>query len=187
MHKKILYFSVLILGVSILEVSIGGCKTKAPPKKKSATEMKIPHELKDIVEINAEGEILHYREESFWNNEDFSKILKSKDEFESEEISSFSKKLAENNKQLLNPKIEFNVTKKTTLLTCDIKGAMYNNNSYDFHWLLRDLPFDLYQFKQSRKELKYEGKINGVPTSIKLTFPYSLSHCHEHVWPARQR
>jgi len=46
-----------------------------------------------------------------------------------------------------------------------------------------DLPFDLYQFKQSEKELDYEGEINGVTTKIRLAFPYPIAHCHEHVWP----
>ena len=44
---------------------------------------------------------------------------------------------------------------------------------------------DLYQFKQSKEELNYEGEVNGVPTTIRLIFPYTIAHCHEHVWPAK--
>ena len=86
-------------------------------------------------------------------------------------------------KYAVNPKVEFNKTRKSTALICDVKGAMYSTNSYDFHWLLGDLLFDLYQFKQSEKELYYEGEINGVPITIRLIFPYIIAHCHEHVWP----
>jgi hypothetical protein len=51
------------------------------------------------------------------------------------------------------------------------------------HFLLGNWPFDLYQFKEYEKKLVYEGKINGVPTTVIFEFPYALSHCHEHVWP----
>ncbi len=56
----------------------------------------------------------------------------------------------------IEPKVEFNEARKSTILICRVKGAMYSTNSYEFHWLLRDLPFDLYQFKQSKKEFYYE-------------------------------
>jgi len=49
--------------------------------------------------------------------------------------------------------------------------------------LLADLTSDLYAFKQSEKELTYQGEINSAPTTIKLVFPYKIVHCHEHVWP----
>jgi hypothetical protein len=78
---------------------------------------------------------------------------------------------------------KFNEKKKSTTLKCDLKGAMYSTNSYDFHWLLRNLPFDLYQFKKLEKELHYDGKVNDVPMRIRLIFPYTVAHCHEHVWP----
>jgi len=142
-------------------------------------------ETKRIIEIEAEGEILHYQEESLWNEEGFSKILESKKEFESERINSFKKSLERYDKHVVNPKIEFDEVRKSTILICDVKGAMYSTNSYDFHWLLGDLPFDLYQFKQSEKELNYEGEVNGIPTTIRLGFPYTIAHCHEHVWPAK--
>lgn len=137
---------------------------------------------KSVVQITAEGEILHYQNQSFWSEDDFSKILKSKDKFMLDEINSFNNSLQKHGIVMVNPKVEFDKENKSTKLICDIKGAMYSTNSYDFHWLLADLPFDLYAFEQSEKELTYQGKINGVPTTIKLIFPYKISHCHEHVW-----
>jgi hypothetical protein len=88
-------------------------------------------------------------------------------------------------KYAVNPEVEFNEVRKSTALTCDIKGATYSTNSYDFHWLLGDLPFDLYQFKQSEKELYYKGEVNDIPATIRLIFPYVIAHCHEHVWPGK--
>jgi len=111
-------------------------------------------EARQIIYIQAEAEILHYSRQSFWTDEEFSKILESKGKFESEYVAS------------------------------DIEGAMYSADSYDFDWLLGDLPFDLYQFEQSERELDYEGEVNATDTRIRLIFPYPIAHCHEHVWPA---
>ena len=143
----------------------------------------IGREAEQIIEIKAEAEILHYQRESLWIGEEFSKILESKKKFESKEIESFENNLERHNKYIVNVEVEFDEARKSTTLTCDVRGAMYSVNSYDFHWLLGDLPFDLYQFKQSEKELDYEGEINGVTTKIRLAFPYTIAHCHEHVWP----
>ncbi len=93
------------------------------------------------------------------------------------------KKTEKYNVPILNPNVEFDAVRKVTVLSCNIKGAMYSSDSYEFHWLLADLSFDLYQFKQYETKLSYEGKINGIPTTIKLIFPYTITHCHEHVWP----
>ena len=142
-------------------------------------------EAERIIEIKAEAEILHYQRESLWTGEEFSKILESKKEFESKEVDSFKKNLEGYNKYIVNAGVEFDEARKSTILICDVRGAMYSANSYDFHWLLGDLPFDLYQFKQSEKELEYEGEINGVTTKIRLIFPYAIAHCHEHVWPGK--
>ena len=137
---------------------------------------------KSVVEIVAEGEILHYRNQSFWSEDAFSEILKSKAGFELQEINSLNGSLQKYGKVMLDPRVEFDEENKSTTLICDVKGAMYATNSYDFHWLLADLPFDLYAFEQYEKELVYQGEINGVPTTIRLVFPFPIAHCHEHVW-----
>jgi len=141
--------------------------------------------LKNAIEIKAEGEILHYQRESSWNSEDFSGILESKKEFEAEESDSFEKALENYDLDVINLEFPFDEARKTSILMGDIKGAMYSTNCYEFHWLLGDLPFDLYQFQQSEKELSYEGEVNGVLTTIRLVFPYTIAHCHEHVWPSK--
>ena len=175
MSKKVLCY-LLVIGLFI-SGSYAAALEREPEKEGG--------ELKNVIEARAEGEVLHYRKESFWNEKDFSEISESRKEFESKEIDSFKKNLGRYSKYAVNPKVEFNKARISTILICDIKGAMYSTNSYDFHWLLGDLPFDLYQFKQFEKKLYYEGEISGVPTTIRLIFPYIIAHCHEHVWPAR--
>jgi len=140
-------------------------------------------ETQRVIEVEAIDQALLYRCQSSWPAEKFSEILASRDKFKTEQINSFKKSLKKYNKSAVNTKIKIDEANKSTTLMCDVKGTMYSPNSYDFHWLLADLPFDLYQFKQSEKELTYEGKVNDVPTTIRLIFPYALSHCHEHVWP----
>lgn len=144
-----------------------------------------PRELSTVIEIRADEGVLHYKEESFWGRQDFSEILASKKEFESREVESFREGLERFRKGADNFKVKFDGLRRSTILMCDVKGTRYASDSYDFHWLLGDLPFDLYQFKQSGKELTWEGSLGHVHTVIRLTFPYSLAHCHEHVWPAR--
>ena len=110
---------------------------------------------KSIIEAKVEGEILHYQNQSFWSEESFSLILKSKNKFKFEEIASFNKSLQRYWENMITPRIEFDEENMSSILICDIKGAIYSTNSYDFHWLLADLPFNLYAFKQSEKELTY--------------------------------
>lgn len=148
-------------------------------------EVEFGNLTESVVEVRAEGEILHYRNQSFWSEDSFSKISKSRDKFEFEVIDSFDNSLQKYGKVIVNPEVEFNQENKSTTLICDIKGAMYSTDSYDFHWLLADLPFNLYAFEQSEKELTYHDEINNITTTIKLIFPYTIAHCCEHVWPAR--
>ncbi|MEA1913193.1 MAG: hypothetical protein U9N06_05075 [candidate division WOR-3 bacterium] len=186
MNNKFFYSFITIL-LATFVMLVGSCnkaqKLKPPLGKEGTEKIKGPGELMNVIEIKAEGEILHYQKESLWGKSGFSEILKSKEEFKSKEINSFEKDLERYKRYIQNSRVEFNETRKSTVLLCDIKGAMYGGDSYEFHWLLGDLPFDLYQFKQFEKELYYKGKINNIPTTIRLVFPYTIAHCHEHVWP----
>lgn len=87
-------------------------------------------------------------------------------------------------KKALNCLYSSDLSTHSIKLSCDIQGAMYSTNSYDFHWLLAALPFDLYKFKQKEKELVYNGDVNSIPTTIWLKFDFPITHCHEHVWSA---
>ena len=156
------YFILVISSLLILF----GCVQ--PPPTGGKTEQ--------IIEIEAADQILNYQCQSFWTEEKFSNLT------EDDLITEFKEKY---NVNAVNFEVTFDEATCSTILTCDVKGEMYNTNSYNFHWLLADLPFDLYAFTQSERELNYEGEVNGVPTTIKLIFPYAIAHCHEHVWPAK--
>jgi len=142
-----------------------------------------PEPLAQVITVQAEGEILHYQKRSSWEEVDFSEILASTADFETDARDAFERNLERYNVQALDIAFEFHEKKNSVIVECNIRGAMYGTNSYDFHWLLGDLPFDLYQFKQHDKELAYDGAVNEVPTEIRLIFPYGVAHCHEHVWP----
>ena len=92
--------------------------------------------MRNSIEIKAEGELLHYQRESFWNRKDFSETLKSKEKFASKEINSFKRTLERYNRYAVNPKIKFDESKKSIALICDIKGAK-EGSWFDFDWFLR--------------------------------------------------
>jgi hypothetical protein len=142
-----------------------------------------PEPLAQAIMIEAEGEVLHYQKRSSWEEADFSEMVASASEFRADARARFERSLESYGVQALDVTFEFRERKQSITMESDITGAMYGTNSYDFHWLLGDLPFDLYQFEQHDKELVYEGTVSEVPTEIRLILPYSLSHCHEHVWP----
>ena len=171
-------WSYIISLIMVLLILLGCAQPEAglPP---------IGQETRQIIEVRVVNQTVRYQCQSFWTEEEFSKILELRRKFEAEQITSFKENLGKYNKSASNTEIRIDEVNKSATLMCEVKGAMYSTNSYDFHWLLGDLPFDLYQFKQSKKKLNYEGEVNGVPTTIRLIFPYTIAHCREHVWPAK--
>ncbi|MCK4353572.1 hypothetical protein KAW65_09225 [candidate division WOR-3 bacterium] len=182
MNKRFFYLSG-VSGLIILIILITGCAGRGGRKKILKIEEIKP--IKNTIEIEAKGEVLDYREESFWNEESFSLILRAKEKFRFREIGFFKEKLESHNKDILELKMGLNEAFKSTFLSCYIKGAKYGSNSYEFHWLLAELPFDLFQFQRSLNELNYEGKVNGISTTIRLIFRYRLNHSNEYVWRAK--
>jgi len=184
MKRRLLYFLSFLVIVFLNVMIIGyGEEVFGSQSVKETKETIKMVPLNNVLKIEAEKEILHYEKESFWDDKSFSDILSSENEFKSEEIKLFKEKLEGHNLQVINPEIQIDNSKRSTVLICDLKGSMYSTDSYDFHWLLGDLPFDLYQFNQLKKELIYKGKFNGIPETIKLIFHFNLAHCHEHIWP----
>jgi hypothetical protein len=166
----------------------------APPTNASLTidfwritELSDLTRTKSIIEVGAEGGVLHYQNESFWAEDQFSKILEYKAQFTSNIINQLNETLSiygERNEYAVDAKVEFNQTRKSTILKCDIHGAMTSSDRYTFRWLLdpSGLDFIINDFQQSENELFWEGSINGIPTTITLTFPFPIAHCHAHVW-----
>lgn len=181
------FYSLLVAGLVVLGILIVGCEKE----EEEAAEVEEPPKIEQLrpsrnaIEIKAEGEVLHYQRESFWDDEDFSKLLELKEEFETKEIDSFKRTLEGYNRYAVNPKIEFDESKKSAVLLCDIKGAK-EGHWFDFDWLLRPNGLDFIDshFGKKEKELYWEGEVDGVKTTISINFPYSVSNCHEHVWPA---
>ena len=186
MNKNFSYF-LLVIGLLVLGILIDcGGETKNFAKEEEPPEIEGIRPLRNAIEIKAEGEVLHYQRESFWNDKQFSKFLESKEEFEAKEINSFKKTLERYNRYAVNHKIEFDESKKSIVLICDIEGAK-EGSWFDFDWFLRpyDLDFIDSHFQRKGKELCWEGEAKGVKTTISIKFPYPISNCHEHAWPAR--
>jgi len=185
MNKKFLY-PLLVIG--LVTLTTPGCEENrnsvAKVEKTPIIEDVGP--LSNVIHIEAEGDILHYQRESFWNSGDFFRLLESKESFTTSEIDSFKETLERYNRQAVGSEVRFNQSKKSVVLTCDIKGAK-EGDWFDFDWLLRPYNLDFIDshFEIKEGELSWEGKIQGVETVISLSFPYSISNCHEHVWPAR--
>ncbi|MBW2038108.1 MAG: hypothetical protein JRI46_00690 [Deltaproteobacteria bacterium] len=187
MDKKFFYF-LLVAGLVVFGIVLAGYgkerKGTAKVKVEGSPKIAEVRALRNVIEIKAEGEILHYQKESLWNEEDFSEILGSRKKFESTEVGSFKKNVERYNRYVVDSKVEFNKARKSTTLICDVKGAKAGS-WYDFDWFLRPRGLDFIDshFNRREKELYWEGEINGIRTSISIKFPFLISNCHEHVWP----
>jgi len=133
------------------------------------------------IEMEADGEVLHYQEIHFWSKEEFSNITGNQKEFESNQIVQFNEMY---NVNADNFRIEYDQEKGSTILKCDIHGT-FSGSWYDFHWFLNPLGLDFINsgFMKTERELTWEGNIDGVDITITLRFPFTINHCHAHVWP----
>ena len=188
--NKKFFYCLLVIGLVVPGILVAGCekeeeaavRVEEPPKEEPPKiEQVIP--LRNAIEIKAEGEVLHYQRASFWNDEDFSKLLESKEEFEAKEIDSFQRTVGEYNKYAVSPRMEFDESERLTALFGDIKGAK-EQSWFDFDWFLRPCGLDFMDshFERKEKELYREGEVEGTNTTVSIKFPYSISNCHEHVW-----
>ena len=191
------YVTALIVGLFVL----WGCAqpptvTPAPTPTPTAME-----EMEQIVKAEAEGVILHYQAESLWGEDEFSTILQNRDGFSSNLVEKFTddvSKHGERGEYVANAYVEFNEEGKSTVLRCDIEGAVSKSESKysaTFFWLLRPLGLDFIDndFEESEKGLFWEGLVNDIPTSVSVELPaiggsvyeawqHPVGHCHAHVW-----
>ena len=123
------------------------------------------------IEIVADGPILHYRETLSWD----------KNQFLPAQIEKFNERydvVAD------NFGVEFNEENNATVFKCDVHGKEYAKNKYDLLWFLNVHGLDLiYDFTESERELSWRGTIDNVDTTVVLSFPFPIAHCHGHVWP----
>jgi len=180
------YLAALILGLFPL-LNCAQPVTEAPAPPRSPTPMA---EEERIVKVEAEGVTLHYQAESLWSEAEFATILQNRDSFTSDLLGKFIddvSKQGDREERVANANVRFNEDRKSTIFTCDIEDAVRKSGSVyhaTFFWLLRPLGLDFIDdhFKESEKELFWEGLINSTPTSITITLPASARHCHAHVW-----
>lgn len=152
------------------------------------------------ITVEVEGTIIHYQKQSFWEESEFSEILESKEEFENVVIHCVNEDLSrygERGEYAVGADVEFDETKKATVLKCDIHGAITKSDgSYraTFLWLLRPLGLSFIRnnFEESKGGLLWKGEAGGIPTSITIELPLQelvyeaweqpVGHCHAHVW-----
>ena len=194
--KLILIFVVLITGGCAAPVA-----PSLTPMPTQSIELTNLAQIKSMVKVETEGLILHYQNESNWEEEQYSVILQDKTKFSSDLIAKFVEdisRLGEKCEEVANANVEFNEEKKSTILKCNIHGAISRTeNSYHatFFWLLGPLGLDFIDdhFEESERGLFWQGSIEGVPTTVTVKLPaidereyeaweHPIGHCHAHVW-----
>ena len=188
--------SVLVL-TSLLVLL--GC---APPMAAPAPSPPATTETERTVTVTADGVILHYQQESRWSQARFATISQDRDGFSSELIQKFTDNVSkgkEGAEQIANARVEFNEGNQSTILKCDISGAIRESPSHryqaTFFWLLKPQGLDFIDndFKESETGLSWQGSIEGIPTTIAIRLPAvdravykawaePIGHCHAHVW-----
>ncbi len=189
-------------GGYVAGVAIAPKPTIIRTETKTITKTKFPKleeikKIKSTIKTEVQGATVYYREESFWTEEDFLRILENKDEFSFNCIDKFVSSVSTYGKEAVNLRVEFNSEENSTILTDEVYGAISKTgNRYyaTFEWLIRPMELDFIDdhFEETEQGLSWEGKINGVPTEIICEFPYTGSpykawahptgHCHAHVW-----
>jgi len=154
------------------------------------------------ITVEVEGTTIHYQKQSFWEESEFSEILENKEEFENVVIHCLNEDLSrygERGEYAVGADVEFEGTKKATVLKCDIHGAITESEGKyyaTFKWLLRPLGLDFIddKFNESKGGLSWDGEVAGIPTSITIKLPPQdvvykawqrqpyIGHCHAHVW-----
>jgi len=188
---------VVFLMLSLLVLVVMAVSCAGPAATPTPTPMPIPTptptaigKLERIVVVEAEGVTLRYQGESLWGTDEFSAILQNRDDFSSNLIEEFIddvSKHGERGEHITNAYVEFDENRKSTILRCDIVGAVRKSGTrYNatFFWLLRPLGLDFIDssFEEPDKGLFGEGLVNSTPTTITITLPASIGHCHAHVW-----
>lgn len=154
--------------------------------------------LENSITVEVEGTIIHYQKQSFWNESEFSVIWENKEEFKNAVILDFDEKMYhEQGEYAVGADVEFEETKKATVLKCDIHDAITKSDDgyrATFLWLLRPLGLSFIndKFEESKEGLSWDGEVDGIPTNITIKLPPqesvyaawepSVGHCHGHVW-----
>lgn len=188
--------------ISIFVVLImASCAGQATPSATPGIELNKLTPTKRVVRVEAERVELHYQNESYWEEGQYSVILENKAEFSSDLITKFVEdvsKHGDKREEVVNASVEFNAGKESTILKCDIHGAISRSGdryAATFFWLLRPLGLDFINddFEESERGLCWQGSVSDVPTTITVELPTidesvyeawakPIGHCHAHAW-----
>jgi len=153
-----------------------------------------------IITLTIEKLSFDYREELYWDEEQFNreyeKYSKSEAEYLKNSIKGFSNKFLKSNLKAIDWSISFksqyelktNRITSSSLIHCKIDGAATGtpeNPYFRTEWLLIPIlgnRIDLYAFKSTDGMLIYKGEINHILTTIIIKSPKPISHCHYHIW-----
>ena len=103
---------------------------------------KPPRPTKQETKMHIEEDLLYFYRESFWNENDFVALLKFKNEFAIAQINSFKSNLKNHEKYILNLRLDFDNSRRATVLSCQAKG-IEAGGKYDFDWFLKPLSLTL--------------------------------------------
>lgn len=139
-------------------------KEKRPALKGNKELRRVKQEIRTEIKVP----VVKYREKCSYSKDDFSIILKDKEEFKIQFIDRIKRRLSSYNREIINPKVEFNSTKRTIILTGKISGAVSKTGDEyysTFGWLLGLLGLDFINdnFKESKKGFFWRGKIKEMP------------------------
>lgn len=149
-------------------------------------------EAERIIEVEAVDQVVHYRCQCFWDEEEFSEL--SENELETR----FKDRYKVDARDFES---SFDEANHSTVTECYIYGTISKSQSRctaDFLWLLNPLELDFIDdhFKEFESGLSWQGSVKNIPTSIEVKCPpqgsvyeawqYPVGHCHGHVWwPSR--
>ena len=192
--------AIVLIAICVYAVLIGIAISVSPLCAAQSGAIPETGILENNITVEVEETIIHYQKQSFWTESEFSAILENKEDFKSEIIQDFNEKLSrygERGEYAVGADVEFEETKKATVLKCDVHDAVTkSDDSYraTFIWLLSPLGLDFIDdnFEESKEGLSWEGEVDGIPTSITIELPpqetvYAaweepVGHCHGHVW-----
>jgi hypothetical protein len=153
-----------------------------PLSIKKAPFLGIGDPLKEKIKISAKDNFLDFERESFWLDEDFSKIRNLGQDFKKREMDSFKSSLSKENLEVSNLEIEIDEKQAKTVLSCQIKGKGIEKNSYDFNWLLKNFPFDFSKFQKQERKLIFFGKLKETDVEIYIEFQFPIEVSETKVW-----
>ena len=187
--------TIKAVGATVAPTKGAPTHTPSPTYTPLPTEAVLPAKRVVSIKVEAGATVVHYQDETFWNEAQFCSILKHKAEFDSKEIEKL--KMIASRYEVVNHATLFDKAEKSVSSRCQVHGAVSKRDGSfygDFSWVIRPLELDFINdcFKETTKGLSWKGTIDGIPTEVICQFPpqdvpyaawaQPIGHCHAHVW-----